>query len=86
MFKFLFFIVFFIILMTLMLGFSFLRTLKRILFGESEKEKRARQQRQATKNASSQNSNTRKGGVFSKKKVFDKNDGEYVDYEEVKDK
>ncbi|MDR0430821.1 MAG: DUF4834 family protein [Tannerellaceae bacterium] len=86
MFKFLFFIVFFIVLMTLMLGFSFLRTLKRILFGESENEKRARQQRQAAKNASNQrNAKQKENTTSSRKKIFTKEDGEYVDYEEIKE-
>jgi len=85
MFKFLFIIIFFIVLMTLMLGLSFLRTLKRVLFGESESEKRARQQRQAAKNASKQNKSTNRENSSSKRKVFDKNEGEYVDYEEIKE-
>jgi hypothetical protein len=84
MFKFLFVTFFFIILMTLMLGLSFLRTLKRVLFGESESEKRARQQRRATQNASKQKSSGRQETASPKKKVFDKNEGEYVDYEEIK--
>jgi hypothetical protein len=71
--------------MTLMLGLSFLRTLKRVLFGESESEKRARQQHRATQNASKQKSSSRQETVSSKKKVFDKNEGEYVDYEEIKE-
>lgn len=85
MFKFLFIIIFFIVLMTLMLGFSFLRTLKRVLFGESESEKRARQQRQAAQNASRQGNSNRQENVAPKKKVFDKDEGEYVDYEEIKE-
>jgi predicted metalloprotease len=85
MFKFLFVIFFFIILMTLMLGLSFLRTLKRVLFGESESEKKARQQRQATQHTSRQKSANRQEAASSKKKVFNKNEGEYVDYEEIKE-
>ncbi|MDR0750101.1 MAG: DUF4834 family protein [Tannerellaceae bacterium] len=84
MFKFLFVIFFFIILMTLMLGLSFLRTLKRVLFGESESEKKARQ-RQAAQHASKQKSANRQAAASSKKKVFGKDEGEYVDYEEIKE-
>jgi predicted metalloprotease len=84
MFKFLFVIFFFIILMTLMLGLSFLRTLKRVLFGESESEKKARQQQRAAQHASKQKSANRQEAASSKKKVFGKDEGEYVDYEEIK--
>ncbi|MDH6306285.1 hypothetical protein M2459_002648 [Parabacteroides sp. PF5-5] len=84
MFKFLFVIFFFIILMTLMLGLSFLRTLKRVLFGESESEKRARQQRQAQANGR-QKSTGRQETSPPKKKIFPKDEGEYVDYEEIKE-
>ncbi|MDR1624703.1 MAG: DUF4834 family protein [Tannerellaceae bacterium] len=84
MFKFLFVIFFFIILMTLMLGLSFLRTLKRVLFGESESEKKARQRRTA-QHASKQKNANRQEDASSKKKVFNKDEGEYVDYEEIKE-
>jgi len=78
MFKFIFFGFFFIVLMTLLLGFSFLRTLKNILFGSGNKKKtggqRQAKQKQTTQQASS-----------NKAKIFRKDEGEYVDYEEVKD-
>jgi hypothetical protein len=84
MFKFLFIILFFIILMTLMLGLSFLRTLKRVLFGESDSEKRARQRRAAQQGAKKKNG-SRRETVSSRKKAFNKDEGEYVDYEEIKE-
>ncbi|MDR3142393.1 MAG: DUF4834 family protein [Tannerellaceae bacterium] len=85
MFKFLFVIFFFIILMTLMLGLSFLRTLKRVLFGESESEKKARRQYRAAQHASKQKNANRQEAASSKKKAFSKDEGEYVDYEEIKE-
>ncbi len=85
MFKFLFVIFFFIILMTLLLGVSFLRTLKNLLFGSSDSEKKARQQqRQAGRNTSQQT--RREPSVQQRPKIFTKDVGEYVDYEEIKEK
>jgi hypothetical protein len=73
MFKFLFFIFFFVILLTLLMGFSVLRTIKNVLFGSSPRKNTRQQQRQTTQKKTT-----------TRKKIFDKGEGEYIDYEEVK--
>lgn len=64
-------------MMTLMLGFSFLRTLKNILFGSGNSKKTSRQR-------PSGKQSTRKAAT-AKPKIFKKDEGEYVDYEEIKE-
>lgn len=82
MFKFLFLIFGFLVLMVLLLGFSVIRTFKRVLFGSSKTETDHRQ----TSSANGQpQSARREEPVSSKKKLFTKEDGEYIDYEEVKE-
>ena len=68
MFKFLFVMFFFFILLVFLMGFSILRTFKNILFGSGSSGKKGEQRRQTS----------------SRKKIFAKDEGEYVDYEEVK--
>jgi hypothetical protein len=55
------------------MGFSVIRTIKNVLFGSGSNQKNAHQQRTTHKKAT------------SKKKIFTKEEGEYVDYEEVKE-
>jgi hypothetical protein len=76
MFKFLFFIIFFIILLGLLAGFSVVRSIRRILFGAPPN---ARQQRRAGAGKTTSRESSR-----SRKKIFKKDEGEYIDYEEVK--
>jgi len=74
---------FFIILMFLM-GFSVFRTMKNIFSGG---EKKNTQRRQTNKNTSgSQRSSRQEYDIPSRKKIFTKDEGEYIEYEEVKDK
>ena len=56
-----------------------LRTVLKFLFGNS-----TQQSRSSNQNKNNTSSRTQKSS--SKKKVFSKNDGEYVDYEVIKDK
>ena len=89
MFKFFFVIFFFIILLGFLLGFSVLRMLKNILFGSGSKDKRATGQRRTTNNSQAESrSSARDEQEYarsgSRKKIFTKDEGEYVDYEEVK--
>ena len=77
MFKFLIFAFLIFLLLIFLLGFSFVRTLARVLFGvgagrnnESNRRQQSRSNRQSTK---------------THRKVFNNKDGEYVDYEEIKD-
>ncbi|GAB6395225.1 MAG: DUF4834 family protein [Bacteroidales bacterium] len=76
MFKFLFVLFSFFVLLVLLMGFSVLRTLKNILFGGGQNMKSSRQKQQRQEN---------KRQPSSRKKIFGRNEGEYVDYEEVKD-
>ena len=78
MFKFFFFIVFFVVLLLLLAGFSVIRTIKTFLFGDNS------QHQQKRKPSSKQQSRQ----VYEepvRKKVIGEDEGEYVDYEEVKD-
>ncbi|WP_455640791.1 DUF4834 family protein [Parabacteroides sp.] len=88
MFKFLFVMFFFFILLVFLMGFSILRTFKNILFGSgSSNGKRGEQRRQTSTNSSRQQSyNTAEEDYTSanRKKIFAKDEGEYVDFEEVK--
>jgi hypothetical protein len=74
MFKFIFFLFFFGLLLTLLMGFSVLRTIRNVIFGNPEPKRTTRQQQQ---HQTTQKKTTRK-------KIFTKDEGEYIDYEEVK--
>jgi len=82
MFKFLFLIFGFFLLLVLLLGFSVIRTFKRVLFGSSNSETNRRHASSANRQ---QQSAPREEPVSSRKKLFTKEDGEYIDYEEVKE-
>lgn len=102
MFKFLFFIFFFFILLVLLMGFSVIRTIKRVLFGSgNSKQTYYKQQRNTSSNRSANGRPSGQGRRSSSdyaeteeydetnlykrhKKVFGKDEGEYVDYEEIK--
>jgi hypothetical protein len=76
MFKFLVFLFMFFLVLVSLLGFSALRTFKAILFGNPKK----RTQSHASAGRSrARNSNPRP----SRKKIIPKEEGEYIDYEEV---
>ena len=88
MFKFLFVMFFFFLLLLFLMGFSIIRTFKNILFGSGNNGKKNGQQRRQTNNSHSKqqdNRSTRQEYTStSRKKIFSKDEGEYVDYEEVK--
>ncbi len=88
MFKFLFVMFFFFILLVFLMGFSILRTFKNMLFGSgSSNTKKGEQRRQTSSYSSGQHhSNTTEDDYISvnRKKIFTKDEGEYVDFEEVK--
>ena len=68
----------FFLLLVFLLGFSFVRTLGRVLFGVgSGRRSDARRRRQESQERSREAS--------KKKKVFEDSEGEYVDYVEVKE-
>ena len=81
MFKFLFVMFFFFILLVFLMGFSILRTFKNILFGSGSSGKKGEQRRQTSGYSSAREEYASQG---SRKKIFAKDEGEYVDYEEVK--
>lgn len=91
MFKFLFVIFFLFILLLFLMGFSILRTFKNIFFGSGSDMRKGERHRRSGSNASghrSASSSARddndRSASSRRKKIFDKDDGEYVDYEEVK--
>lgn len=81
---------FFFILLVFLMGFSVLRTFKNILFGRGDSGKKSGgQRRQTSSNSAQQRSNTSEmeeeaARAAARKKIFTKEEGEYVDYEEVK--
>lgn len=96
MFKFLFFTFILFILLLLLMGFSILRTMKNMLFGGGKRNNNRQQQRRATSQRRNVSS-SHQGGYMSAndgydkeerrgrhRKIFSKEDGEYVDFEEVK--
>ena len=82
MFKFLFVMFFFFVLLLFLMGFSVVRTFKRMLFGNPKSET---YRRQANTSSSRQQSDRQENMAASKKKLISKDEGEYVEYEEVKD-
>ncbi|MDR2138827.1 MAG: DUF4834 family protein [Tannerella sp.] len=80
MFKFLVFLFLFFLLLVSLLGFSALRTFKAILFGSPKKRTRAHSSTSADRQRARE-SRSRP----SRKKMIAKEEGEYIDYEEVKD-
>lgn len=89
MFKFLFVLFFFFILLVLLMGFSILRTIKNILFGSGRSSgKKGEQRRQTSSNSGrrqpSRDTAEEDYATAGRKKIFAKDEGEYVDYEEVK--
>ena len=85
MFKGLMVIFLFILLLVFLLGFSFLRFLGQ-LFGirppvqEQKKRTSSKQSRQASRDSE----RSRQTSKDTRKKIFDKDQGEYTDYEEIK--
>lgn len=80
------FVVFFLFLglLILLLGFSFIRFIKNMLFGSSKTTADSQQQRGKSAGRQQQHTTREDKTSQSKKKLFQKDEGEYVDYEEVK--
>ncbi len=85
MFKFLFIMFLFFLLLVFLAGFSILRAFKNMLFGggESSHTKSSRKRRD---DGSRRRQNTSQGnnGSPTRGKIFPKDEGEYVDFEEIK--
>ncbi|MGM9758564.1 MAG: DUF4834 family protein [Parabacteroides sp.] len=82
MFKFLFILFFFFLLLLFLLGFSILRSFKQFLFGSSESKHRSSNRRSSSQSQRSRM--TYQQTQPQRRKIFHKDEGEYVDYEEVK--
>ncbi len=80
-FKFLGFILLFVLLLLGLLGFSVVRSVKEAFFGRNKKRTARRSSGQPHNRQSASEKYTR---PTTRKKIFAKEEGEYVDYEEVK--
>lgn len=69
------------VLVILLLGLSIIGTVFRTIFGLG---KRSNSRKYSTTDNSGYKSNTRKETLKKRKKVFEDDEGEYVDFEEVK--
>lgn len=79
----------FFMLMLSLLGFSVIRMIKRTFFGGGgSNEKKGQQRRKASASSSEQQQKKQyheeSASNLQRKKIFTKEEGEYVDYEEVK--
>lgn len=83
MLKFLFIMFFFFILLVFLMGFSIFRAFKYIFFGKDTNVNKNSSKRSQEK-TSSNNPTSQSNSSAEKKKIFSKDEGEYVDYEEVK--
>ncbi|MCD7975962.1 MAG: DUF4834 family protein [Tannerellaceae bacterium] len=85
MFKFLFMIFFLFLLLVFLMGFSILRTFKNLLFGSGNKGQKSEQRRRTgNRQTSGQQRSRNEYTTSQKKKIFTPDEGEYIDYEEVK--
>ncbi|MDD6210060.1 MAG: DUF4834 family protein [Bacteroidales bacterium] len=82
MLKFLLIIILFFFLLVFLLGFSFLRFLAR-MFGMTPPP-RPRKDTSSRKEYKNNQRDTQTAHTSSRKKIFDKDQGEYTDYEEIK--
>ena len=83
MFKFLFFIFFLFVLLLFLMGFSIFRTIKKVFFGGNDPRRESRGHHAGSGRRSDRMYDQRPTEEKRKKKIFTKDDGEYVDYEEV---
>ncbi len=83
MIKFIFTLAFLFFILMSLLGFSVVRMIKGI-FGGGNSGQRSQQRRQTTGRNTSSRQTPPNEYAASKKKIFTKDEGEYVDYEEVK--
>ncbi|WP_239445746.1 DUF4834 family protein [Parabacteroides sp. An277] len=87
--KFLFFFVFLFFVLIFLLGFSVLRGIKRLFFGNNRASRSGRMSSASRPNASSSSTYAEEADnephVHRRKKVYARHEGEYVDYEEVKE-
>ena len=82
MFKFLLTIFLIGFLLVSLLGFSVIRSFKEFFFGSPKSKNR---QRAASQSRQSNTKSSTRHQQANRKKVIDSNEGEYVDYEEIKE-
>lgn len=83
MFKFLLIILLFFLLLLFLLGFSLFRTVKKVLFGSTSTTKTRTQSRNTYAKEKQGQKETTSYATKEKKKLFSREEGEYVEYEEV---
>ncbi|MDL2281971.1 DUF4834 family protein [Parabacteroides sp. OttesenSCG-928-G06] len=83
MIRFLLICVFFFVILMFLMGFSVFRTFREIFFG-SPKRRASATQNSRTNNQSTQQQRP-DNNPPQRKKIFTKDEGEYVDYEEMKE-
>lgn len=84
MIRFIFFLASLFILLMFLMGFSVVRTFRSLFFGGGNKRK-TQQYKQNRQNTSyRQQSRKEYTNLTPKKKIIPKDEGEYVDYEEIK--
>jgi hypothetical protein len=83
MFKFLFIIFLFFVLFVFLFGFSIIRLLFGGLFGTRPGQNQQRTNRQQAQNRDK--NKTQSSSKSNTKKIIDSDEGEYVDYVEIKD-
>lgn len=89
MIKFILFIFLLFLLLVFLLGFSLIRSAKNIFFGGGNGNKHTASRERAS-HSTQESSRNRQGTAHTasprrRKKIFGKDEGEYVDYEEVKE-
>lgn len=87
MLKFLFTILFFGLILVSLLGFSVIRSFKSFFFGSPKNKDKQRtvNNRRRTNNTNKSQNTTTQQYHQPRKKVFAEDEGEYTDYEEIKD-
>ncbi len=83
MLKFLLIILLFFLLLFILLGFSLFRTVKKVLFGSTSSTKTRTQPRNTYGKEKQDQKETTSYTAKVKKKIFSREEGEYVEYEEV---
>ncbi len=84
MFKFLFIMFLFFLLLVFLAGFSILRAFKNMLFGGESNHTKSGRKRREDGSRRRQNNSEGGNGSPTRKKIFAKDEGEYVDFEEIK--
>jgi hypothetical protein len=82
MIKFLFTLAFLFFILVSLLGFSVARSFRTFLFGDPRKKNR---QRTASQSRQRSNQTTASHKPTPRKKIISEKEGEYIDYEEIKD-